>query len=167
MSCGYIICKGGTNHLENEKSQAGCSRLQWREDGRSVLVSAAALKRRLNAWEWTVEMYKRGLIGALEIVLLGDTSPHRSRLVIANTFRARRKRSNRREVRWLLVINSLADAGCVYHPECPRRRAKNPSKLRLRCSYAYWPNDGAQRQSSPGQPAVTSGGLLFSFFSGP
>lgn len=54
--------------------------------------------------------------------------PHRSPpLVITNTFRARRKRSNRREVRWLLVINSLTDIGCVYHPECRWRRAKIPT----------------------------------------
>lgn len=107
---------------------AGCNRLQWREDGRSVLVSAAALRRRLNTREWTVEMYKRGLIGTLEILLLGETSPPpQPPLVITNTFRARRKRSNRREVRWLLVINSLTDIGCVYHPECRWRRAKIPT----------------------------------------
>lgn len=40
-------------------------------------------------------------------------------------FRARRKRSNRREVRWLLAINSLTDIGSVYHPEW--RRAKIPT----------------------------------------
>lgn len=110
---------------------AGCNRLQWREDGRSVLVSAAAPRRRLNAREWTVEMYKRGLIGTLEIVLLGETSAPTAAPppapVITNTFRARRKRSNRREVRWLLVINSLTDIGCVYHPECRWRRAKIPT----------------------------------------
>lgn len=39
-------------------------------------------------------------------------------------FCGRRKRSNRREVTRLLVINSLTDIGCVHHPEWPK---KNPT----------------------------------------
>lgn len=37
---------------------------------------------------------------------------------------------------------------------------QNPNKHISCCSYAYWPKDGAQRQSFPGLPLVTSRDLV-------